>query len=64
MTENESPTIVFTISKDKVKFNGEFVIVDTGLTIEEFIRAALGFAVEPDRPLAVEQFEIKNDEED
>ena len=53
MTENESPTIVFTISKDKVKFNGEFVIVDTGLTIEEFIGAVFQFTANSKQSIAV-----------
>lgn len=37
MTEEKSPTIVITVPKDKVKYEGEFAVIDLGLTVEEFI---------------------------
>ena len=59
MSENESPKIILTIPKDNVKFEGEFAIVDVGLTIEEFVRAIMDFASSPKKMVAIEKTEVE-----
>ena len=53
MTEQTSPNLILTVKKDKVKFDGDFAVVDVGLTVEEFIKAALEFATSPHKAIAV-----------
>lgn len=53
MTEEKSPILVITVPKGKVKFEGEFAVIDVGLTVEEFIMAIGKFATSPKKAVAV-----------
>lgn len=53
MTEQVSPKLVLTVDKSKVKFDGDFAIVDTGLTIEEFVSSIMEFATSSHETMAV-----------
>lgn len=44
MTEQTSPNLVIIVEKSKVKFDGDSAIIDVGLTLNEFVKVALGFA--------------------
>lgn len=59
MTEQTSQKLIITVEKSKVKFDGDFAVIDVGLTLEEFIKAALGFATAPHETMAV----MKEEEE-
>lgn len=52
MTEEKSPTLVITVPKDKVRFEDGFAVIDTGLTVEEFIMAIGEFATSPKKAVA------------
>lgn len=47
MTEQTSPNLILTVKKDRVKFDGDFAVIDVGLTVEEFVRVLLEFATSP-----------------
>lgn len=53
MTEQTSPNLILTLKKDKVKFDGEYAIVDTGLNVEEFIISILKYESSPREAMAV-----------
>lgn len=53
MTEEESPTIIITVPKGKVKFEGEFAVIDVGLTVEEFILCITKYITSPKHAIAV-----------
>ena len=53
MTEQTSPKLILTVEKSKVKFDGDLAIVDTGLTVEEFVCAIMEFATSPHETMAV-----------
>jgi len=55
MNEDNTPLVVLTVSKDKVAMDGDLAIVQTGLTIEEFIAVILKYAMSPKKTLAVEK---------
>lgn len=57
MTKQTSPNLIITVDKSKVKFDGDFAVIDVGLTLEEFIRVALGFASAPHETMAVKKEE-------
>lgn len=59
MTEQTSPNLILTVEKDKVKFDGDFAVVDVGLTVEEFVRLILEYASSPHEAISV----MKEEEE-
>ena len=59
MTDQTSPNLVLTVKKEKVKFDGEFAVVDVGLTVEEFVELILEYASSPHETMAV----MKEEEE-
>lgn len=53
LKQQTSPNLILTVKKNKVKFDGDFAVVDVGLTVEEFIKAVLEFATSPQEAMAV-----------
>lgn len=53
MTEEKSPTLVLTVPKDKVKIEGEFAVINVGLTVEEFILCIVKYTASPEHAVAV-----------
>jgi len=53
MTEQTSPTLILTVKKSKVKFDGDFAVIDVGLTVEEFIISLIKYESSPHKAIGV-----------